>query len=326
MDAILPYVMFVAGLILLPVGAEVLVRGSVALAERLGISPLVVGLTVVAFGTSAPELVVSLNAALSGVPAIAIGNVVGSNIANILLILGCAALLKPVHAEPRSFLRDAGIMVLVTLLAIGAMSSGAVPRWQGIVMLVLLLAFILFSYWQGRRDTAAAEAHLHEVEELEGLKQRPLWMIAGAVLVGLAAVVWGADLLVDGAVVIALGFGIPEEVIGLSMIAIGTSLPELATVVAAARKGHTDIAVGNVLGSNIFNILAILGTTAVVVPVPVPAQVMAFDVWVMLASAVLVIPLMLTGRNLGRLEGGGLLLAYGAYITLLYVGVDKVIG
>jgi len=316
----------IAGIVLLPVGSNVLVSGAVALSERLGVSPLIVALTVVAFGTSLPELVVCVQAALGGAPGIAVGNVVGSNIANVLLILGAAALLKPVTCEPKSFLRDSLIMVAASVLFLGAAMGGVIPRWQGIGMLGLLALFIIWSYWRESRNSAEAEGHLAEVEEFEGLKDRPWAVIIGAIVLGLVGVVAGAHLLVEGAVTIAQALGVSDEVIGLTMVALGTSLPELAVAVAAAAKGHSDVALGNVVGSNIFNVLAIIGATAVVVPIEVPAQIMRFDIWAMLAVSVLMIPIMLTGRRMGRIEAGLFLIAYAGYTALQYIGVDKVLG
>jgi cation:H+ antiporter len=317
----------IAGIVLLPVGSNILVSGAVALSERLGISPLVVALTVVAFGTSLPELVVCVEAALGGSPGIAIGNVVGSNIANILLIMGAAALLAPIAChQPRAFVRDSLIMIGATVLFIAAALSGVIPRWQGGGMLGLLVLFVLYSYWRESAGKDAADAHLAEVEEFEGLKNRPWIVIIGAIVLGLVGVVAGANLLVDGAVVIARELGVSEEVIGLTMVALGTSLPELAVAVTAAMKGQPDVVVGNVVGSNIFNILAILGATALVIPVEIPAQVLRFDIWAMAAVSILMVPVMLSGRRMGRAEGGLFLAAYAGYTALQFFGVDRVLG
>lgn len=312
---------FVVGLVLLPVAAEVLVRGAVGLANRAGISPLVVGLTVVALGTSAPELVVCINAALAGSPGIAYGNVVGSNIANILLILGAAALIRPLSCEASSFLRDGAVMIAATALFIVLTLTGVLTWGQGVAMLVLLVAYLLYCYWRERRG-ADAPLHAEEAEELDSFRRTSLALVVLAVLGGLVGVVWGADLLVSGAVALARGFGIPEEVIGLTMVAVGTSLPELATAIAAARKGHNDVAVGNVVGSNIFNILGIMGATALVRPIPVPDQILGFDLWVMAAVSVGVVPFMLTGSRLGRREAALFLAVYAAYVGVQYVGVE----
>jgi cation:H+ antiporter len=322
----LSIVFVIAGVILLPVGSNLLVSGAVALSERLGVSPLVVALTVVAFGTSLPELVVCVQAALAGSPGIAVGNVVGSNIANILLILGAAAILKPIVCDPKAVLRDSLIMLAVTLLFVILALAGIIPRWQGGMMLGLLVAYVLMAYWRESSGKDPAEGHLAEVEEFEGLKNRPWSVIVGAIVLGLVGVVAGANLLVSGAVDIARVLGVSEEVIGLTMVALGTSLPELAVAVAAAYKGHSDVALGNVIGSNIFNILAILGTTALVVPVEIPAQILRFDLWAMTAITVLLLPVMLSGRRIGRIEAGLFLAAYGGYTAIQYIGVDRMLG
>lgn len=322
----LSIVFLVAGIILLPIGSNLLVSGAVAMSERLGVSPLVVALTVVAFGTSLPELVVCVQAALAGSPGIAVGNVVGSNIANILLILGAAAILKPIVCDPKSILRDSLIMVAATALFVVLALAGVIPRWQGGMMLGLLVIYVLVSYWRESRGKDPAEGHLAEVEEFEGLKNRPWTVIVGAILLGLVGVVAGANLLVSGAVDIARVLGVSEEVIGLTMVALGTSLPELAVAVAAAFKGHSDVALGNVVGSNIFNILAILGATALVIPIEIPAQILRFDLWAMTAITVLLLPVMLSGRRIGRVEAGLFLAAYGGYTAIQYIGVDRMLG
>jgi len=319
-------VFLIAGVILLPVGSNILVSGAVAMSERMGISPLVVALTVVAFGTSLPELVVCIQAALDDAPGIAVGNVVGSNIANILLILGAAAILKPIACDPRTVMRDGLIMVAVTALFLILALAGVIPRWQGLGMLGLLVVYVLVSYWRESAGKDKAEGHLAEVEEFEGLKNRSWSVIIGAILLGLVGVVAGANLLVSGAVDIARVLGVSEEVIGLTMVALGTSLPELAVAVSAAYKGHSDVALGNVVGSNIFNILAILGATAVVVPIEIPAQIMRFDLWAMMAISVLLIPIMLSGRRIGRLEAGVFLALYAGYTAIQYIGVDRILG
>lgn len=318
---------FIAGLVLLPVAAEILVRGSVGLARRAGISPLLVGLTVVSFGTSAPELVVCVKAALAGSSGLVYGNIVGSNIANILLILGAAALLKPIACERGPFLRDSFVMVAATVVLVGVMLSGALVFWQGAVMLTALIGYMVYSY---RRETAGAdvpeaEAHLEEVEELDTFRAMSVPLIIALVIGGLAGVVWGADLLVTGGVELARMVGISEEVIGLTLVAVGTSLPELATSVVAALRGHSDVALGNVVGSNIFNILGILGVTGMVATVPASAQILSFDLWVMVATSVLLVPLMLTGNRLSRLEGVSFLAIYAVYIGVVFVGVETLV-
>ncbi|MGB0695280.1 MAG: calcium/sodium antiporter [Rhodospirillaceae bacterium] len=310
-------VYFLIGLVVLPLSADFMVRGAVALSERLQVPTLVIGLTVIAFGTSLPELVVSLNAALSGSEALAIGNVVGSNIANILLILGAASILSPIACERSKVLRDGMVMLGATLVGVALILYGEVVAWHGAIMLVLLAAFLINSYVQGKKSGNSAIAD--EVAEMEGLAGKPLWMILAATAGGLIGVFLGANLLVSGSVGLARIWGVPEEVIGLTMVAFGTSLPELAASIAAALKRQADLALGNVIGSNIFNVLGIMGTTALVVPLPVPEAVARFDVWVLLASALLLIPFALTERRISRSEGMVLLGVYGAYIALLFI-------
>nr|WP_246422892.1 calcium/sodium antiporter [Roseospira visakhapatnamensis] len=315
-----------AGVVLLPAGSHVLVKGAVAMAERLGVSALVVALTVVAFGTSLPELVVSLRAALAGSPGISVGNVVGSNIANVLLILGATAVLKPIVSPPGENRHDTVIMLAVTAVFVGVAMSGEIPRWQGGVMVALLAVFIVQSY---RRDSSRPDGtgvHIAEVEEYEGLKNRSWLVIVAAMLAGLLAVMAGAHLMVTGAVDIARVQGVPEEVIGLTMVAVGTSLPELAVCVAAALKGRPEVAVGNVLGSNIFNILAILGLTALVIPIQVPDQILRFDLWAMVVVSLLAVPMLLRHGGMGRLAGVVFLSLYVAYIAAQYVGVARLLG
>lgn len=324
MSEIAPYAYLIVGLVLLSGGADFLIRGAVAIAARLNISPLVVGLTIVALGTSLPELVVCVRAATTGAAGIAMGNVVGSNIANILLILGAGALMCPISANRNHFLRDGSLMVGATVLFIGIALTGSFAVTSGTIMILLLFAFLVFSYMQGKKhgmdDLSMIDMDEVAPEQAVSVTRAVLWVIGG-----LAGVAIGAELLVDGATTIARSLGVGEEVIGLTMVAIGTSLPELATVIAAAAKKHTDIIVGNVMGSNIFNILGVMGVTATVAEVPVSAQILSFDVWVMAAVAILLVPLMLTGNVLNRREGAVCLVLYTAYIAIQYVGVERVI-
>lgn len=320
------YIQLIAGVALLIGGGEVLIRGAVAIAERLKIPPLVVGLTIVALGTSAPELTVSLGAALKGVPDIVTGNVVGSNIANILLVLGVAALIAPVTATKKLIRRDGMILVAVTALLAGLSVAGTVHPAIGAVMVLLFAAYTAFSYVIERDtskqlvDDTAGELAGEEAVEHSGVK--PVLRIAVPVfLLGLAGIVIGADLLVDAAVSIARTFGISEAVIGLSLVAIGTSLPELTVAVIAALRGHSDVALGNIVGSNISNILVVLGATAVIVPIPIGGQIAQFDVWIMLAATIILVPTLVSGWRLSRTEAGMFLIAYIAYICAIFADV-----
>ncbi len=310
--------LMVGGLAILMLGADILVRGAVAVARRLGISPLVVGFTVVAFGTSLPELTVSLNAALTESTALAVGNVVGSNIANILLILGVAAVARPLCCGRWALWRDGTLMLTATVLFIAASHVGRLGLWHGVTGLLLLAGALYFCY---RTDKHLGESvHAQEADEIEGFGNRPIGA-ALALLGGLVGVIVGADLLVDGAVGLARTFGVPEEVIGLTLVAFGTSMPELATAIAAALRQHGDVVLGNVLGSNLFNLLGILGVVALFVPVQVPAQMLRVDLWILLGVSLLVFPFLQSGRRLKRLEGLLLLVLYGAFVVAAFNGI-----
>lgn len=304
----------IAGLVLLFVGGEGLVRGSVAIAERLGLSKLLIGLTIVAFGTSAPELLVAVDAALNDAPEIALGNVVGSNIANVFLILGISVLIAPIVAWQRSAIRDAMVSALTALALFGLVQGDVIGRVEGGVLLAALLAYLAASYWLERRETNSVFGA--ETEEFEDIKFGRAWMPLVLVIGGIAALVFGADLLVTGSVAIAREFGVSDAVIGLSLVAIGTSLPELATAVVAAYRRHADVVLGNVIGSNIFNTLGIIGITAGITPLP-RGEVSWTVLACMLGFALLLWPLAMTGRRLVRSEGALLLAGYGAYIGYL---------
>jgi cation:H+ antiporter len=305
--------LILAGIVLLYFGAEGLVRGSASIAARLGLTPLVIGLTVVAFGTSMPELVVSIGASLDGKGPIAVGNVVGSNIGNIALILGLAALIQPLRVQAQIVRVDLPILLIASVALVAILADGAVGRVEGGLLFAGLLAYIGTSLRLARREPAAVEA-----EFVEGMPRagRSAALDAGMVAAGLALLVLGARLLVTGAVDIAEGFGLSQAVIGLTIVAIGTSLPELATSVVAALKGQGDIAVGNVVGSNLFNILGILGITALVRPLA-QSGMSSVDLGVMLVLTVVLLPLMRSGFRVSRAEGGVLVAGYAAYTTYL---------
>lgn len=311
------FLLAAAGLVLLFVGGEVLLRGAVGLALRSGISPMLIGLTIVAFATSMPELVVTLTAGLEGVPDVGVGNVVGSNIANILLILGAAALISPIATEPRQILRDSSAMVLATAVFLVVAFMGAVTPLHGIAMLVLLAIYLRVSYRQEKRSKSERAAELEALEEA-GTAPCSTAVAILLVVVGVAGLVSGSHFLVDGAVDIARHFGISEAVIGLTLVAVGTSLPELATAIVAGIRGHTEVALGNVLGSNIFNILLIIGALALIAPFVVSPEILGFDIWIMLGVSLLVVPIMITGKRIGRLEGLVMLLLYAGFILFQF--------
>lgn len=312
------YGLLVAGLALLVLGAELLVRGGVGLAERFGVSHLLIGLTVVAWGTSAPELVVALQSALGGAPDITLGNVVGSNIFNVLAILGLAALIRPIRSNPRAVVRDAlaGLVAAVAMWWI-AEHRAHLSFYHGVSFVVALLIYTILVYEMERAPASHARPmRVGEVEEHEPASGRH-WINVLLIVLGLAGLVGGSKLLVDNAVVIARNLGVSEAVIGLSLVAAGTSLPELATSAVAAMRGHSAIALGNVLGSNIYNLLAILGITAMVAPVPIPQRVAHFDIYLLVAVAIAAMVPVFSGGRLGRLAGFLFLACYAVYVGLL---------
>ena len=320
------YLQIAAGFALLLGGAEFLVRGAVQVAARAGLSAMLIGMTVVAFGTSAPEFVVSLSAALDGSPGIAVGNVIGSNIANIWLILGATAVFAPVVVDTRAVIRDGLMLMGSSILFTWLCLMGTIEHIAGGVLVLFLVGYFLRSYLRERAD-GNASAHLHEreAEEYQDVKMGSLmaWM---SLLGGLGAVMLGADWLVSGGTVIARNAGVSEEVIGLTLIAFGTSLPELATSAVAAKRGHTDVAIGNVIGSNLFNILGVAGGVAAITTLPVAEQIRNFDLWVMMAATVMVLGYLAMGSRIGRGAGALFLVLYGAYIAAQAMGVDWVLG
>lgn len=291
----------------------------------LGLSTLLIGLTVVAFGTSAPEFVTTLTAALAGAPAMAVGNVIGSNIANLLLVLGVAALARPLICNRSAIGRDAVAMLAATLIFIVLGFMAGLQLWHGLVLVALLLIYIGHAYRAERRATVGEAVHVQEAEEVTGVPQS-LWTAGLLLAVGLAGILIGADQLVRGGTGIARHFGISEAVIGLTLVALGTSLPEVATAVVASRRNHGDVAIGNILGSNIFNLLGIAGGVAIAAPLPVPAQILSLDIWILLAISVLVLFLLLSGRRLGRAAGITLVTIYAAYILLQISPLRAVLG
>jgi cation:H+ antiporter len=303
-DVMLTYLILIGGLLGLFLGGDWLVKGASGLALRFGVAPMIVGAVVVGFGTSTPELLVSLDAALGGQPGIAIGNVIGSNIANILLVLGTAAVIGPLVLTFAEFRKDLLWMAGAVLILPYAFWSGEVSLVEGLVLVGALAVYLVISL-KGSRG---------EVEDIDAPAN--LWANIGLTLLGLGAVVLGAHYLVQSASIIARDFGISEAMIGLSIVAIGTSLPELATTVMAAIRGERDIALGNIVGSNIFNILAILGITAVVTPVPVDARFMAVDTPVVIAITLALLALVYFVGRMNRLVGGAMLAGYVAYIAL----------
>jgi len=316
------------GLVLLIAGGELLVRGAVRIAERLRLSPMLIGLTVVGMGTSMPELAASLKASLAGSPGIAIGNIVGSNIANILLILGTATLIAPIEVKTRALWRDGGVGLVSVLALLAAGATVGLSRETGIAFLIAMAGYIYYAFRQERAGTSHSAAYdrAAAVENTDPAlvpHDQPGGRLSTAILLflaGLALVVGGGTLLVDAAIAIAKVLGVREEIIGLTIVAVGTSFPELVTSAVAAYRKQGDIALGNVLGSNIYNILFIGGVTGAVRPTAVPAGIMAFDLWFLVGVAVVVMLLALSGRRLSRKEGLILVAAYVGY-TAYTVGL-----
>jgi len=305
---VLVYVLFVVGLVLLVAGGDGLVRGAVAVAERFLIPPLVIGLTIVGFGTSAPELMVSVQAALGGQPGIAIGNVVGSNTANILLILGLSAAIGPIVAQFAGVRRDLFWMLGSSALLVPLFWNGMVGRVEGTILFAGIVTYILICLRQAGNEPVPEHAIMAP------------WKAVGLIVVGLAGLVVGARLLVDSATEIARAFGVSEAVIGLTIVAVGTSLPELATSVIAAIKGQREIALGNVIGSNIFNVLSILGLTALIAPIPVDDRFLTIDVPFMVAVSVALAGLVAWRHGVPRWAGIAMLAIYGGYVAALAAG------
>lgn len=321
---VLTLVLFVLGLVLLTFGADILVRGASTLAGSFGISPLIIGLTVVAFGTSAPELAVSINAAWVGQADIAIGNVVGSNICNVLLILGLSALAAPLVVQRQLIRLDVPVMIGASLFLSALALDGRLGRLDGLLLTAALVGYIAFLLYLARQDRARAAAVMAEVEISEDDKQHPLRSLA-YIVAGLVMLVLGSDWLVNGAVMLARSFGLSELVIGLTIVSVGTSLPELATSVMASLKGERDIAIGNVVGSNIFNILSVLGISSLISPsgLNVAEAALRFDIPVMLTLSLLTLPLLYIGFRISRARGALLLSWYVAYVCYLVLGAQQ---
>lgn len=316
--------MFVLGLTVLVIGADVMVRGASRLAVSFGVSPLVVGLTVVAFGTSAPEMAVSVGSAFNGTPDLAIGNVVGSNIANILLILGISALITPLLVDEQIIRQEIPIMIGASALLVVMALDGSIGRIEAAALFGLVVAYTVFLIVQSRRASKNVQDEFET--EIPTSNWDRHWAVQVAlIVVGLVMLVQGAGWLVDAAVAFARAFGVSDLVIGLTVVAVGTSMPEIATSIVAAIRGQRDIAVGNVVGSNVFNILAVLGVTGLVSSggLPVSDAARNFDLWVMLAVAFACLPIMISGREIARWEGGVFIAYYAIYTAWLVLQAQQ---
>ncbi len=311
--------MICGGLLLLYYGGEGLVNGSVAISQRLGVSAVLIGMVVVGFGTSTPELLVSIKASLASQPDIALGNVVGSNIANILLILGFSSLITPILCKNPAILRDAFVVVLASLVLYGLTFAGHIVALYGFLMLALLIAYLAFCYIREQQlAKKLLQSGLLKAED----RPEPEMGLAKALIFaigGIALLVFGANFLVEGASNVARSFGVSEAVIGLSLVAVGTSLPELAAALAASLKKQSDIVIGNILGSNLFNILCILGITAMIKPIPLQGQIAEFDIPLSLGISSFTFVIIFLTKRIGRVVGLLFLLCYVAYISSLYL-------
>ncbi len=318
MAAAMPWLLSGLGLIILLLAGDSLVKGAVNLSLRLGVPALIVSLTIVAFGTSAPELLIAIQAVLDEAPGIAIGNVVGSNTANILMVLGIPALLATMHTSECETRKTYNFMIAASVLFI-ALAFRGVFDWIAAVVLLAALAFVL---WDAAREAtghraACADASADE-DEIEGVDpDLPGWRIAVFLVLGLIGLPLGADLLVDNATIIAKMYGVSDTVIGLTLVAVGTSLPELATTVMAALRRQADVALGNVIGSNMFNLLAIVGIASLVGPIPVDPAFLRFDLWVMLGASILLVPFVYMRRDITRTWGVILTVLYLAYLGIV---------
>lgn len=311
----IPFLYCVAGFILLGVSGEALLRGAVTTADRLKVPPLLIGLTVIAFGTSIPELTVSLNAARSGNPDIAVGNVVGSNIANILLVLGAMAVFRSFTIDAGTLNRDGRVMLGVSVLMVLMALNGVITQWMGFGLLAILAGFTFLLYRRARQEADVDET---AASVDENLLEGSLFLALLILIAGLAGVLWGSDLMVKGAVGVAQQAGISQAVIALSIVAIGTSLPELFISLFASLRGHASLAIGNIIGSNISNILLILGVTSMVAPLPISDMMALRDIPIMIGVACLGFIFMASGRAMSRVEGGLSLALYAAYMSFIF--------
>lgn len=314
----LPWLLSGLGLVILLLAGDALVRGAVNLSLRLGVPALIVSLTIVAFGTSAPELLISISAILDNAPGIALGNVVGSNTANILLVLGIPALLAPMHTSLCNTRKTYVFMLFASVLFIGLAFTGPLTVASGAVLLAVLGFILMDAFREAREHRRLANGAVAEEEEVEGADpEMPYWRIVLFLTLGLVGLPLGANILVDNATIIAQTYGVSDTVIGLTLVAVGTSLPELATTVMAALRRQADVALGNVIGSNMFNLLAIIGIATFFGDIPVAEEFLTFDLWVMLGASVLLAPFVFLRLDITRAIGAGLTLAYVAYVAAI---------
>jgi cation:H+ antiporter len=314
---VLDFLMIAAGFLLLFLGGEGLLRGAVSLARHFGLSNFLVSAVIMGFGTSMPEMTVSVNAVLMNSPEIALGNVVGSNIANILLIIGVSAIIFPLSPGKKIIHFDINALICASLLLCGLAWLGNINFLSGILMFTLLFAYVGWSYYSDRKIGRTEVKHIEQDVGVEKPLSK-LWAFVFC-MVGLALLISGAALLVDGAVSLARKIGIAEEIVGLSIVAIGSSLPELAIAVVASMRKHGDVILGNVLGSNIFNILGILGVAAMLKTIPISEHIFSVDIWIMLSATVFFIYFLAARKRIGRTIGLGMFTVYGVYVAVMYL-------
>jgi cation:H+ antiporter len=305
------YILLIGGLIVLIISGEALVRGAVGVALKFKIPPLVIGMTIVSMGTSAPELLVSLKAALDGHSELAIGNVLGSNLANIALVLGITTMILPIAVKRSTVLIDWTIMMVTTLLFYIFILNGTVNWYEGLIFTLGLIAFNIYMFKSVKKTNQTDEVLDVDIEKT---KKANILFHVFLIAIGCVGLAFGANWLLDGAVQIAKGFGVSEHIIGVTIVAFGTSVPELITSVVAALKKETDISVGNLVGSNIFNLLGVLGITSLIQEIPVSLQVMNEDIYWLLGISLLIFPLMIMGYNINRFKGFVLFVSYSIYI------------
>lgn len=308
--------MLIAGLALLTLSGDALVRGSVAAAERMHIPSVIIGLTIVAFGTSAPELIVSIEAAFAGAPGLALGNAVGSNIANILLVLGLPAIFSPILLHDTGIRRSSLFMIMVSALLVFLALDGDISRWEGIGLIALLGAYLVYSGVEASKArNRTLEATLAQTSASAEFKT---WQIICLIVFGIAGLGIGGMLTTDGALALAAMLGVADSAVGLTIVALGTSLPELTTSLAAAFRKQAAVAIGNVIGSNIFNILGIVGITATLVPLSVSSAIVDFDIWFMLATAAAIVPIAFVTQRINRIEGVVMTIAYIVFTIIVF--------
>lgn len=311
-------VLLIIGLIVLIVGGDYLVRGSSSIALRLHLSPLVVGLTIVAFGTSAPELLISIQSALKGSPDLVMGNVVGSNICNLALVLGLTAVINPVKVQINSIRFDWPMTMGASILLYLIVREGSIAAFEGILFLIIIISYLIFIIQQSRKETKA-NISAGDKDEIPEMPSKQIWKDLVFIAIGCVGLYFGSEWFVNSAKELALSIGVEERVVGLTVVALGTSLPELVTAAVASYKGQTELALGNLMGSNIFNILSILGITSIIREIHVHIDILNKDIIWMLMITLMILPFMIMRREIGRVDGFILLLVYAVYIYTVIV-------